>query len=192
MSGERRTNSSVGRESTRTTTRQCNYRYRDAKAASCMCLMHADGDKQRGCIAGRGDASGASSSFSTAEQFDLMQTFTESSSCRECTWIFAHVSLAASRLQLRGQDVFVLHTSNCGAAARAVGMNPKTSTQLRVAEWTSFRRPSSKTRTPSHLALGTTVANSSGKDVNSFTPWDTPSTGLAGLFCFQEPLDRSL
>jgi hypothetical protein len=37
-------------------------------------------------------------------------------------------------------------------------MNPKTSTQLRVAEWTSFRRPSSKTRTPSHLALGTTVA----------------------------------
>ena len=40
---------SVGRESTRTTTRQCNYRYRDAKAASCMCLMHADGDKQRGC-----------------------------------------------------------------------------------------------------------------------------------------------
>ena len=49
LSGERRTNSSVGRESTRTTTRQCNYRYRDAKAASCMCLMHADGDKQRGC-----------------------------------------------------------------------------------------------------------------------------------------------
>ena len=49
LSGERRTNSSVGRESTRTTTRQCNYRYRDAKAASCMCLMRADGDKQRGC-----------------------------------------------------------------------------------------------------------------------------------------------
>ena len=49
MSGERRTNSSVGRESTRTTTRQRNYRYRDAKAASCMCLMRADGDKQRGC-----------------------------------------------------------------------------------------------------------------------------------------------
>ena len=49
LSGERRTNSSVGRESTRTTTRQRNYRYRDAKAASCMCLMRADGDKQRGC-----------------------------------------------------------------------------------------------------------------------------------------------
>ena len=49
MSGERRTNSSVGMESKRTTTQQCNYRYRDAKAALCMCLMHADGDKQRGC-----------------------------------------------------------------------------------------------------------------------------------------------
>ena len=49
LSGERRTNSSVGRESTRTTTRQRNYRYRDAKAASCMCLIRADGDKQRGC-----------------------------------------------------------------------------------------------------------------------------------------------
>jgi hypothetical protein len=48
-------------------------------------------------------------------------------------------------------------------------MNPKTSTQLRVAEWTSFRRPSSKTRTPSHLALGTTQTLT-GKDVNSFTP----------------------
>ena len=46
MGGERRTNSSVSRESTRTTTRQCNDQ--DAKAAPCMCLMHADGDKQRG------------------------------------------------------------------------------------------------------------------------------------------------
>jgi hypothetical protein len=44
--GERRTNSSVGRASTRTTTQQCNYQ--DAKAASCMRLMHADGDMQRG------------------------------------------------------------------------------------------------------------------------------------------------
>ena len=43
---KRRTNSSVSRESTRTTTRQCNDQ--DAKAAPCMCLMHADGDKQRG------------------------------------------------------------------------------------------------------------------------------------------------
>ena len=47
--------------------------------------------------------------------------------------------------------------ANCGAAARAVGMNPKTSTQLRVAEWTSFRRAFGQD-TPSHLALGTTVA----------------------------------
>ncbi len=52
LGGERRTNSRVGTASTRTTTRQCNYRYRNAKAASCMCLMHSDGDdtsKQRGC-----------------------------------------------------------------------------------------------------------------------------------------------
>lgn len=123
-----------------------------------------------------------------------MQTFTESSSCRECTWIFARVSLAASRLQLRGQDVFVLHTSNCGAAARAVGMNPKTSTQLRVAEWTSFRRPSSKTCAT--IALGTwhngrLPQTLTGKDVNSFTPWDTSSTVGGWSFCFQEPLDRS-
>jgi hypothetical protein len=41
LGGERRTNSSVGRASARTTTRQCNYQ--DAKAAPCMCLMHADG-----------------------------------------------------------------------------------------------------------------------------------------------------
>ncbi len=45
LGGERRTNSRVGRASARTTTRQCNYK--DAKAAQCMCLMHADGDKQR-------------------------------------------------------------------------------------------------------------------------------------------------
>ena len=123
-----------------------------------------------------------------------MQTFTESSSCRECTWIFARVTLAASRLQLRGQDVFVMHTSNCGAAARAVGMNPKTSTQLRVAEWTSFRRPSSKTRTPSHLALGTTVAFRKllpEKTLTASPPWDTSSTVGGWSFCFQEPLDRS-
>jgi hypothetical protein len=46
LGGERRTNSSVGGASTRNTTQQCSNR--DAKAASCMCLMHADGDKQRG------------------------------------------------------------------------------------------------------------------------------------------------
>jgi hypothetical protein len=46
LGGERRTNSSVGRASTRTTTRQCNYQ--DAKAAPCMRLLHADGDMQRG------------------------------------------------------------------------------------------------------------------------------------------------
>ena len=54
--------------------------------------------------------------------------------------MFVRVFLAASRLQVRSLDVFVLHTSHRGAAARAVGMKAKTSTQLRVAEWTSFRR----------------------------------------------------
>ena len=45
LGGERRTNSGVGRASTRTTTQQCNNR--TAKAAPCMCLRHADGDGQR-------------------------------------------------------------------------------------------------------------------------------------------------
>ena len=96
LSGERRTNSSVGRESTRTTTRQCNYRYRDAKAASCMCLMHADGDKQRGCT---NFWSFVVLQHGRAVRFDA--DLTESSSCRGCTWMFVRVFLAASRLQLR-------------------------------------------------------------------------------------------
>ena len=36
--------------------------------------------------------------------------------------MFVRVFLAASRLQVRSLDVFVLHTSHRGAAARAVGM----------------------------------------------------------------------
>ena len=122
-----------------------------------------------------------------------MQTFTESSSCRECTWIFARVTLAASRLQLRGQDVFVLHTSNCGAAARAVGMNPKTSTQLSsrvdlVSPCLRARHTRHRTCTWHNGRLPQTLT---GKDVNSFTPWDTSSTVGGWSFCFQEPLDRS-
>ena len=69
--------------------------------------------------------------------------------------MLVRVFLAASRLQLRSLDAFVLHTSHRGAAARAVGMNPKASTQLRVVEWTSFRRAFEQDTQPS---LGTTVA----------------------------------
>jgi len=73
-------------------------------------------------------------------------------------------------------------------------MNPKTSTQLRVAEWTSFRRAFEQ---DTHaIALGTwhngrLPQTLTGKDVNSFTPWDTSSTVGGWSFCFQEPLDRS-
>ena len=68
-------------------------------------------------------------------------------------------------------------TANCGAAARAVGMKP--STQLRVAERTSFRRAFEQ---DTHaIARGTwhngrLTQTLTGKDVNSFTPWDTSST----------------
>ena len=85
--------------------------------------------------------------------------------------MFFRVFLAASRLQLRSLDVFVLHTSHRGAAARAVGMNAKTSTQLRV-RGPRFAVPSSKTHA---IALGTwhngrLPQTLTGKDVNSFTP----------------------
>jgi hypothetical protein len=65
-------------------------------------------------------------------------------------------------------------------------MNPKTSTQLRVAEWTSFRRPSSKTRTPSHLALGTTVAFRKLLPEKTLTasPLGIPQVLLAAVFLF--------
>ena len=80
-----------------------------------------------------------------------------------------------------------MHTSNCGAAARAVGMNPKTSTQLRV-EWTSFRRAFEEARTPSHLALGTTVAFRKLLPEKTLTasPLGIPQVLLAaGLFVFK-------
>ena len=106
--------------------------------------------------------------------------------------MFVRVFLAASRLQLHSLDVFVPHTSHRGAAARAVGMNAKTSTQLRV-RGPRFAVPSSKTHA---IALGTwhngrLPQTLTGKDVNSFTPWDTSSTVGGWSFCFQEPLDRS-
>ena len=124
-----------------------------------------------------------------------MQTFTESSSCRECTWIFARVTLAASRLQLRGQDVFVLHTSNCGAAARAVGMIDKNEHQIDSSR-VDLVSPSFEQDTHA-IALGTwhngrLPQTLTGKDVNSFTPLGYTSSTVGGWsFCFQEPLDRS-
>ena len=123
-----------------------------------------------------------------------MQTFTESSSCRECTWIFARVSLAASRLQLRGQDVFVLHTSQLWSRSEG-GWNESENEHPIESSRVDLVSPSFEQDTHA-IALGTwhngrLPQTLTGKDVNSFTPWDTSSTVGGWSFCFQEPLDRS-
>ena len=135
--------------------------------------------------------SGALSSFSiaeTAEQFDLMQALTKSSSCRGCTWVFVRVFLAGSRLQVRSLDVSCAHEpSREPQRGRLEQMTKRAPNRVQSGEWTSFPVPSRETHkcTPSTCALGPTVAflqTLAGKDVNSFTPRDTSSTRLAGLF----------
>ena len=131
--------------------------------------------------------SGALSSFSTAEQFDLMQTFTESSSCRGCTWMFVRVFLAASRLQLRSPGR--IRTAHEPSWSRSEGgwnefqnEHPIESSRVDLVSPCVRAR-----RTPSHCTWhnGRLLQTLTGKDVNSFTPWDTSSTRLAGLFVFK-------
>ena len=128
----------------------------------------------------------------------LMQALTKSSSCRGCTWVFVRVFLGGSRLQVRSLDVRV-HTSHRGSNSEG-GWNECQNEHPIVCRVESGPRfPCLRARDTQMHAIhlrtwrnGRLPQTLAGKDVNSFTPWDTSSTRLAGLFCFQEPLDRSL
>ena len=101
--------------------------------------------------------------------------------------MFVRVFLAASRLQLRSLDVFVLHTSHRGAAARAVGMIDENEHPI---ESSRVDLVSPCLRGGTHLALGTTVAFRKLLPEKTLTasPLGIPQVLLAaaaGLFVFK-------
>jgi hypothetical protein len=108
--------------------------------------------------------------------------------------MLARVSLAASRLQLRGQDVFVLHTSQLWSRSEG-GWNESENEHPIESSRVDLVSPSFEQDTHAiALALGTTVAFRKllpEKTLTASPPWDTSSTVGGWSFCFQEPLDRS-